>query len=134
MLAVDNVAARLSAARLSKAAALAAASRTPERNALTNSKWHYHTKNNLGRYDWAVKTTEPLETVFPGISYFVCLAKPDTTGEYMSYIHCCALVHHKTLEHLLRLQGLQVLYMQGCSKNTIDTLCSNPLYSVNKLV
>lgn len=88
------------------------------------AEWHatakYNgTKPNLGRWDWLVKTTAPLDVLPPDVAYLVYTPK-DSSAEYMVYIHFAAPVHHQTVRRIIEDQGVRVEYVGGCKKADVD--------------
>jgi len=97
---------------------------TPGRNApwySATGKWTVSTGklNNRGRYTWQVQlgSTPPgwalLDYLPPGAKKACWTDEPN--GEHHLWIAFTVLVHHKSLERILKKEGLTVLYVNGCT-------------------
>lgn len=117
-----NAPARLHASAVAKYSAMAA---SPARNKKVKGRKSEHllrynfTKNNKGRWTWCAKVWLPpgvlspvLDSLPPGALH-ACWSPRDSLGEYMLYINFECVIHHKTLEKILRKEGLQICYIRG---------------------
>lgn len=97
---------------------------SPDRNAPWHSvsgNWTKNTGklNNRGRYTW-VAQLGPVPPAWELLDYLPPGARKacwrlESNGEYRLWIAFTVLVHHSSLRKLLSKEGLNVLYLNGCT-------------------
>jgi len=90
-------------------------------------------KNNKGRWTWSAKVSLPpgarspcLDALPPGA--LQAAWHKDSLGEFMLYLNFEARVHHKTLEKILRKEGLLVIYIKGATVSTLRQALADPAW------
>lgn len=131
---VDNVtaaqAAGSAAAHAAAVAKLHAMALLPTRQRLfqnhSGKPFTYNGKpNNRGRYTWSAKLGpvpagyELLDGLPPGATK-ACWIQDGPHGEFMLWIAFAELTHWRTVDSVLKKLDLDVVYVHGCTRRTLD--------------